>query len=50
MQLGDLNELGYVDLILFINKESVAGKVAFNLVKNRKTPEFPEGNFKQAWD
>ena len=49
-QPGDLNELGYEDLILSINWEPVVGKVAFNLVKNCKTPEFPEGNCKQAWD
>ena len=48
-ELGELNELGYEDLILSINGESDAGKVAFNLVKNCKTTEFPEGNCKQAW-
>ena len=45
-----MNELGYEDLILSINGESAAGKVAFNLVKNCKTTEFPEGDCKQAWD
>ena len=49
-QLGNLNELGYEDLICFINGESMAGKVAFNLVKNCKSTEFTEGNCKQAWD
>ena len=48
--LGDLNELGYEDLILSINGETAGGKVAFSPVKNCKTPEFPEGNCKQAWD
>ena len=47
-QHGNLNELGYEDLILSINGESAAGKVAFNLVKNCKTTEYPEGNCKQA--
>ena len=49
-QLVDFNELGYKDLILSINGESAAGKVAFILFKRCKTTEFPEGNCKQAWD
>ena len=49
-KIGDLNKLGYQDLILSINGESTAGRVAFNLVKKCKTPDFPEGNCKQAWD
>ena len=49
-KLGELNELGYEDLILSINGSTKAGKVAFNLVKNCKTEDFPEGNCKQAWD
>ena len=49
-ELVELNELGYEDLILSINGESASGKVAFNLVKNCKTTEFPEGNCKLAWE
>ena len=45
-----MNELGYEDLILSIDRKSAAGKVAFNLVKNCKTTEYPEGKCKQAWD
>ena len=50
VKLGDSNALGYEDLILSINGSTKAGKVAFNLVKNCKTDEFPEGNYKLAWD
>ena len=48
VRLGDLNELAYEDLILSINGNTKAGRVAFNLVKNSKSDEYPEGNCKIA--
>ena len=47
-KLGELNELGYEDLILLINGTKPAGKVAFKIVKDYNSPEYPEGNCKQA--
>ncbi len=44
VKLGELNELAYEDLILSINGNTTLGRVAFNLVKNCKTDEYPEGN------
>ena len=38
--VDELNKLGYEDLILSINGESMVGRVAYNLVKNCKTPDF----------
>ena len=37
-------------MILSINTSSSVGKVAFGLVKNAKSEDFPEGNCKVAWD
>ena len=37
-KVGELNKLKYEDLILSINGEFTACRVAFNLVKNCKTP------------
>ena len=37
IKFGDLNELAYEDLILFINTNYSVGKVAFGLVKNAKS-------------
>ncbi len=50
VELGNLNEFAYEDLILSINGNTKAQKVAFSLVKNCKSDEFPEGNCKLAWD
>ena len=41
VKLGELNELAYEDLILSINTSSSVGKVAFELVKNAKSEDFP---------
>jgi hypothetical protein len=49
-KLGELNEEAFEDIILSINHTSKQGKVAFSLVKNCKTTEYPEGNCKLAWD
>ena len=46
---GESNEFAYEDLILSINTSASVGKVAFGLVKNAKSEDFPEGNCKVAW-
>ena len=50
VKLGELNKLTYEDLILLINKDSSIEKVAFGLIQNAKSPDFPEGNSKLDWD
>ena len=50
VKLSELNELAYEDLILLINTSSSVGKVAFGLVKNVKSEDFPERNCKVVWD
>lgn len=50
VRLAELNEEAYEDIILSIDHTTKEGKVAFSLVKNCKTAEFPEGNCKLAWD
>ena len=45
IKLGELNELAYKDIVLSINR-----KVAFNLIKNCKSKEFPKGNCRLAWE
>ncbi len=47
---GELNKQAYEDIILSINHTSGQGKVAFILVKNCISDEYPEGNCKLAWD
>ena len=48
--LSELNELGYEDLNLFRNTNSSVKKVAFGLVRNAISLEFPEGNCKIDWN
>ena len=50
VKLGELNELAYEDLLLSLNTSSSVGKVAFGLVKNANSEDFPEGNCKVALD
>ena len=50
IELGKLNQKGFTELILSINTESDRGKIAFRLVKNSKSSDYPEGNCKVAWD
>ena len=50
IQLDKLNRQAFMDLILSINTNTNRGKIAFRLVKNCKTSEYPEGNCKMAWD
>ena len=48
--LAELNREAYMDLILSIDHKSSRGKIAFRLVKNCKSSEYPEGNCKLGWD
>ena len=50
IKLGELNKLAYEDIILLTNTSSSGGKVAFGLVKNTKSEDFPKRNCKVAWD
>ena len=43
VKLGELNELAYKDLILWINTSPPVGKIAFGLVRNAKSENFLEG-------
>ena len=49
IELGELSELAYADLILSINMNSL-GKLAFELVRSAKSLIFSEGHCKIAWD
>ena len=44
IKLGELNELSHKDLILWINTSFPVGRVAFGLVRNAKSADFPEEN------
>ena len=50
VELGQLNQKGFTELILSIDHKLRHGKVAFRLVKNSKSGDYPEGNCKVAWD
>jgi hypothetical protein len=50
IDLAELNEEAYEDIILSIDHGTKQGKVAFSLIKNCKTSDYPEGNCKLAWD
>ena len=50
VKFSELNELAYKDLILSINTSSSMWKVTFGLVRNAKSQEFPQENWKTAWD
>jgi hypothetical protein len=49
MNIRELNEFAYSDLILSMDTEKSWGKVAFNIVKPSKTREYPDGNVAVAW-
>ena len=50
VRIAQLNEEAFEDIILSIDHTTKHGKIAFRLVKNCKSAEFPEGNAKLAWD
>jgi hypothetical protein len=49
MNIRELNEFAYSDLILSMDTDKSGGKVAFNIVKRSKTREYPDGNAAVAW-
>ena len=49
IKIGELNESGYTDLILSMDTETSAGKIAFNIVRNSKTKDYEDGNITVAW-
>ncbi len=42
--------MAYKDLVLSINHTTRLGKVAFSLIKNCKSDDFPKGKYKLAWE
>ncbi len=48
LKLGELNELAYEDSVFLINHTTSSGKVAFSLIKNSKSGDFPKGNWNLA--
>ena len=50
IKLGEWNKLAYEDLILSIHTSLTVGKVAFGLVRNAKSADFPEGKCKNVLD
>ena len=49
IKLGESNDVAYDDLILTFTTNSSVGKVAFGLVENAISLEFPDENCKIAW-
>ena len=50
VKFEDANEEAFEDVIFSVKHTMKQGKVAFSLVKNCKTSDYPEGNCKLAWD
>ncbi len=49
IKIMELNEIGYVDLILSVNTDTLAGQVAFDIVKKTRVPDYEDGNIQVAW-
>jgi hypothetical protein len=49
IRITEKNEFAYSDLILSIDTTTSAGKVAFNLVRNSKSDDYPDGNSAAAF-
>ena len=47
--LNHKNNAAYSDLILSMNTESPAGKVAFTLIRSTKSDDYPNGNAAEAF-
>ena len=43
IKIGELNEEAYEELVLCMDHTTALGRVAFGLVKNSKSAEYPEG-------
>ena len=48
-ELVELNKKAFGDLIISIDCTTAAGKVAFSMIKNTKTKEYPTGDITIAW-
>ena len=48
-KIKEKNEEGYTDLILSMDTTKSAGKIAFNIVRNSKTPDYEDGNIAVAF-
>lgn len=44
-----LNEDAYADLVLSIDCGKTQGRVVFNLIKNSKNDDYPDGNARESW-
>ncbi len=49
IEIQELNESGYTDLILSMDTETSSGKVAFNIVRNSKSKDYEDGNIEVAF-
>ena len=49
LKIIKLNEEAYADLILSIDCSKSQGRVIFNLIKNSKNEEYPDGNARESW-
>ncbi len=49
IDIKEKNEIAYGELILMMDTEKSAGRVAFNIVKRSKTTDYPDGNADVAW-
>jgi len=45
----ELNENAYADLILSIDATKPTGRTVFNLIRNTKSDDYPDGNAANAW-
>ena len=50
IELWKLNQKAFTDLILSCDHTTPQGKIAFRLIKNSRSKDYPEGNSKVAWD
>ena len=48
-ELVELNKKAFGDLVISIDCSTAAGKVAFSMIKNTKTKEYPTGDITIAW-
>jgi hypothetical protein len=45
-----LNQIAYTELILSIDIKTSSGEVAFNIIREYKTKDYPDGNGAIAWE
>jgi hypothetical protein len=49
LKARDMNDLGYVDLILSMS-DTEGGGIALSYIKNTKTEDLPDGDLQRAWE